>query len=321
MKALVQDEYGEPEVLKIVDMPVPVPGEGEVLVRVHACSINEWDNGLMRGAGLVNRIGGLRRPKRRVIGSDIAGVVEAVGASSSWSVGDEVFGDLSSSGFGAFAQYACVPESALTKKPASLSFEQAATVPQAGGLAVASLRTAGVGKHLLMNGGGGGVGTFAIQIAKARGLSITGVDGPDKQEVMRRLGADHTIDFTREDFTRSGVEYDLVVDVVCQRSLGEYRRALAPGGVCAVVGGRNRRLATVALLGQTLRVSQGRRVNLVVYRANRADDMAMLLGLIEKGDVVPVIDRTFTLDEGAAAMAHYCSGNFAGKIVITIGAA
>ena len=228
MKALVQDEYGGPEVLKVIDMPVPVPGDGEALVRVVACSINEWDNGLLRGVPVVNRIGGLRRPKRRVIGSDIAGVVEAVGASSTWSVGDEVFGDLSSSGFGAFAQYACAPDDALTKKPASLSFEQAAALPQAGGLAVGSLRTAGAGKHLLMNGGGGGVGTLAIQIAKARGMQVTGVDGPDKQDVMRRLGADHTIDFTREDFTRNGVRYDLVVDVVCQRSIGEYRRALRP---------------------------------------------------------------------------------------------
>ena len=229
----MQDEYGGLEVLKVAEVPVPHPGPGEVLVRVHAASINEWDQGLMRGTPIVNRTSGLRRPRRRTLGSDIAGVVEAVGGSvTRFRPGDAVFGDLSGCGFGAFAQYACAPESALTAKPGFLTFEQAAAVPQAGGLAVAGLEKGGPlrpGQRLLMNGGGGGVGTFAIQIAKASGVEVTGVDGPGKLDVMRELGADHVIDFTAEDFTRSGEQYDLILDVVCRRSVADYRRALRPG--------------------------------------------------------------------------------------------
>ncbi|HQR81017.1 MAG TPA: NAD(P)-dependent alcohol dehydrogenase [Actinomycetota bacterium] len=322
MKALVQDGYGGPEVLRIVDLPIPQLGREDVLVRVHAASLNEWDNGLMRGAPLINRIGGPRRARHRVLGSDIAGVVEAVGpAVTGFQPGDEVFGDLSASGFGAFAEYARAPESALTRKSASLSFQQAAAVPQAGGLAVAGLRKAGpltAGQRLLMNGGGGGVGTFAIQIAKANGAQVTGVDGPGKLEAMRRVGADDVVDFTREDFTRSGQRYDLILDVVGRRSLGDYRRALRPGGVCGVIGGSTGRLVTAAVLGQTLRLSAGRRVSLVVYRANKADDVALLVRLIDEGAVVPVIDRVFPLSEGPQAMRHYLGGGFAGKIVITM---
>lgn len=322
MKALVQDAYGGPEVLKVVDVPIPEPGPGDVLVRVHAASINEWDNGLMRGVPPINRIGGPRRTRRRVLGSDIAGVVEAVGPSvTGFRPGDEVFGDLSGSGFGAFAEYARAPESALTNKPAFLSFRQAAAVPQAGGLAVAGLRKAGLlgsGRRFLMNGGAGGVGTFAIQIAKARGAEVTGVDGPGKLEVMRSLGAERTLDFTSEDFTRSGQRYDLILDVVCHRSPADYRRALRPGGVCAVVGGSTGRLVQAAVLGQTLRLSAGRRVGLVMYRANRPEDVALLVRLMAQGVVVPVIDRVFPLAEGVQALCHYLSGGFAGKIVITM---
>lgn len=322
MRALVQDEYGGLEVLKVAEVPAPQPGPGEVLVKVHAASINEWDQGLMRGTPIVNRTGGLRRPRRRTLGSDIAGVVEAVGGSvTRLRPGDAVFGDLSGCGFGAFAQYARAPESALTAKPEFLTFEQAAAVPQAGGLAVAGLEKGGPllpGQRVLMNGGGGGVGTFAIQIAKAAGVEVTGVDGPAKLDAMSELGADQVIDFTAEDFTRSGEQYDLILDVVCHRSIADYRRALRPGGTCGVVGGSTRRLVAVAALGQVLRLSAGRRVSMVIYRANRADVMDRLLRLMGEGSVKPVIDRVYPLEEGPDAMRHYLSGAFAGKVVITM---
>jgi len=322
VRALVQDEYGGLEVVKVTDVQVPHPGPGDVLVRVHAASINEWDQGLMRGTPIVNRTSGLRRPRRRTLGSDVAGVVEAVGSSvTRFRPGDEVFGDLSGCGFGAFAQYARAAESALTAKPGFLTFEQAAAVPQAGGLAVAGLEKGGPlrpGQRILMNGGGGGVGTFAIQIAKASGVEVTGVDGPGKLDVMTELGADHVIDFTGEDFTRNGDQYDLIVDVVCRRSVADYRRALRPGGMCGVVGGSTARLVGAAALGQALRLAGGRRVSLVMYRANQPEVMDRLVALIGEGSVKPVIDRVFPLDEGRDAMAHYLSGSFAGKIVITM---
>ncbi len=322
MRALVQEEYGGLEVLKIAELPVPTPGPDQVLVRVRAASINEWDQGLMRGTPIVNRTSGLRRPRRRTLGSDIAGVVEAVGSSvTRFGTGDAVFGDLSGCGFGAFAEYACAPESALTAKPGFLTFEEAAAVPQAGGLAIAGLDKGGplrAGQRVLMNGGGGGVGTFAIQIAKASGVEVTGVDSPGKLGVMRELGADHVIDFTAEDFTRTGKEYDLILDVVCRRSVADYRRALRPGGTCGVIGGSTPRLVGAVALGQALRLSAGRRVGLVMYRANRPDVMDRLVRLMGQGSVKPVVDQVFPLDEGRDAMAHYLAGSFAGKIVITM---
>jgi NADPH:quinone reductase-like Zn-dependent oxidoreductase len=322
VRALVQEEYGGLEVVKVAEVPVPQPGPGEVLVKVHAASINEWDQGLMRGTPLVNRTSGLRRPGRRILGSDVAGVVEAVGSSvTRFRHGDAVFGDLSGCGFGAFAQYACAAESALTAMPGFLTFEEAAAVPQAGGLAVAGLEKGGplrLGQRILMNGGGGGVGTFAIQIAKASGGEVTGVDGPGKLDVMRELGADHVIDFTAEDFTRSGEQYDLILDVVCRRSVADYRRALRPRGTCGVVGGSTGRLIGAATLGQALRVSEGRLVSLVMYQANKPTAMDRLVRLMGEGSVKPVIDRVFPLDQGRDAMAHYLSGSFAGKIVITM---
>jgi NADPH:quinone reductase-like Zn-dependent oxidoreductase len=318
----VQDEYGGLEVLKVAEVPVPQPGPGEVLVKVRAASINEWDQGLMRGTPIVNRTSGLRRPRRRTLGSDVAGVVEAVGGSvTRFRPGDAVFGDLSGCGFGAFAQYARATESALTPKPDFLTFEQAAAVPQAGGLALAGLENGGPlrpGRRFLMNGGGGGVGTFAIQIAKASGLEVTGVDGPGKLDMMRELGADHVIDFTSEDFTRSGEQYDLILDVVCHRSVADYRHALRPGGRCGVIGGGTGRLVGVAALGQALRLSAGRRVHLVMYQTNRPTAMDSLVRLMGEGAVKPVIDRVFPLVEGREAMGCYLSGAFAGKIVITM---
>jgi NADPH:quinone reductase-like Zn-dependent oxidoreductase len=320
MRALVHDEYGGVEVLRVAQVPIPEPRSDEVLVRVHAASINEWDNGLMHGTPIVNRTGGLRRPAMRILGSDMAGVVESVGPSvTRFAPGDEVFGDLSGCGFGAFAEFVCAPESALMAKPTFLSFAQAAAVPQAGGLAMAGLRMGGPllpGQRFLMNGGGGGVGTFAIQVAKVAGVEVTAVDGPSKLEAMRHLGSDRVVDFTRDDFSQLGEHYDLILDVVCHRPVGDYRRALRPGGTCAVVGGSMPRLAVVALVGPGLRLVGGRRVGLVMHRANHPGDMARLVDLMEHGPVRPVIDHTFPLTEAVAAMRRYVAGDFVGKICL-----
>ncbi len=322
MRALVQDAYGGPEVLHVAEIPTPTPGPQDVLVEVRAASINEWDDGLMRGAPIINRSGGLRRPRRRTLGSDVAGVVAAVGSAvTRFRPGDEVFGDLSGCGFGAFAEFARAPESALAHKPSVLTWEQAAAVPQAGGLAVAGLRCAGplrVGQRVLLNGAGGGAGTFAVQIARAAGAEVTAVDGPGKLDLLRRLGADHVLDYTTTDFTRTGEQYDLILDVVCRRSVADYRRALRPGGTCGVVGGSTGRLIGAFALGPMLRLSGGRRVRLVVYRANLPDDVALLVRLHREGSVVPVIDRTFPLADAAGAMRHYGTGGFRGKIVLTM---
>jgi NADPH:quinone reductase-like Zn-dependent oxidoreductase len=298
------------------------PGPEDVLVEVRAASINEWDKGLMRGTPLVNRSAGLRRPRRRTLGSDIAGVVHAVGSQvTAFRPGDPVFGDLSGCGFGAFAEFALVRQQDLTAKPDFLTFEQAAAVPQAGGLAMAGLAKGGplrAGDRLAINGRGGGVGTFAIQVAKAAGLEVTGVDGPAKLDVMSELGADDVIDYTREDFTRTQRPFDLIIDVVSHRWLGDYRRALRPGGAGALVGGDLARLLASAALGQVLRLSGGRRVELVLYKANRPEVMGNIVRLMGDGSVRPVVDRVFDLADGVAAMRHYLSGSFTGKIVIAM---
>lgn len=322
MQAQVYDAYGGPEVLRVEEVPTADPVADEVLVKVRAASINEWDQGLLHGTPFVNRIGGIRTPKHRTIGSDIAGTVDRVGpAVTRFRPGDDVMGDLSACGFGAFAQYAVAPESALTAKPGFLTWEQAAAVPQAGTLAVAGLRKGRPfrrGHRVLVNGGGGGVGTFAIQIAKAFGAEVTGVDSAAKGELMRAVGADHVIDFADRDYAREGLRYDLILDVFARRSVPEYLRALRPSGTAALVGGSSHLLVSALLVGPPARVATGRTVSLVMWRPNNPLDVALLLRLVEQGAVTPVVDRTFPLTALPDAMRYYATGKHQGKIVITM---
>lgn len=319
MKAMVQTRYGPPDVLELKELERPTPRDDEVLVKVYAASINEWDWGRLRGTPLVNRaMFGVFRPraKHRIIGCDISGRAESVGAHvQRFKPGDDVFGDLSHSGWGGFAEYVCAREDALATKSPRMSFAEAAAVPQAGLLALQGLRKGGIasGQRVLINGAGGGAGTFAIQIAKSIGTEVTGVDRGEKLEVMRRVGADHVVDYEKEDFTRRGATYDLIVDVMARRSLSDYRRALTPGGMCILLGGSTSVIQKAMVFG-SLGV---KKVKLLLHRPNLAD-LARMNVLYEEGKVVPIIDRSYRLDELGEAFRYYESGRHKGKLVVTM---
>ncbi len=319
MRAMVQTRYGPPGVLELRELERPTPRDDEVLVKIHAASINEWDWGRLRGTPLVNRaMFGFFRPraKHRIIGCDISGRVESVGANAArFQPGDDVFGDLSHSGWGGFAEYVCARDDALAIKSPRMSFAEAAAVPQAGLLALQGLRKGAItrGQRVLINGAGGGAGTFAIQIAKSIGTDVTGVDSGEKLEVMRRVGADHVLDYALEDFTRRGKTYDLIADVMARRSLSDYRRALKPGGMCVLLGGST----SVILKAMAFGSLGGKKVKLLLHRPDLAD-LAHMNALYEEGKVVPIIDRSYRLDELVEAFRYYQSGRHKGKLVVTM---
>lgn len=322
MKAVVFRHYGSPDVLEFTEVEKPAPAVGEVLVRVHAVSLNDWDYGAMLGGDVVNRFFfGLLRPKptMQILGSDVAGRVEAVGAKlTRFRPGDEVFGDLSGR-WGGFAEYVSARETALERKPPGMTFEQAAAVPQAFLLAWQALRDKArihAGQTLLVNGGGGGVGTFAIQIAKASGLEVTGVDSAEKLDLMRSLGADHVVDYRREDFTRSGRLYDRILDVKTSRSVLDCARALEPDGVYVTVGGSMARLFQALLLTPWLRLTTRKSATLLALKANK--DLLDIQAFFESGKVVPVIDGPYGLRDVPAAFRRFGEGRHKGKVVISI---
>ena len=324
MKAIVVRRYGAPDALRLEDAEQPRPGPGQVLVRVRAASINSWDWDNLRGSPFVNRMmNGLRRPKYLIPGADIAGRVEAVGEEvTRFRPGDEVFGDLCGAGWGAFAEYVCAPETALALKPARASFEQAAALPQAAVLALQGIRDYGrvqPGQRVLINGAGGGVGTFAIQLAKAAGAEVTGVDSAPKLEVVRSVGADRVLDYQRDDYTSHARRYDLILDVVGKRSMFEVERALAPGGSYIMVGGPMARLAQLLITGRWLARRAGTRMRILIHRANH--DLAEVAHLFDAGTLRPVIDGPHPLADTPNAMRRFGAGSILGKAVITIGGA
>jgi len=322
MKAMVQDSYGTPETLTLRDIDKPVIGVDGVLVRVRAAGVNPADWAIMGGLPYVARPAyGLRKPGIGVRGTDVAGVVEAVGASvTRFRPGDEVFGW----GTGSFAEYASAKENGLEPKPAILSFEQAAAVPMAGLVALQALRDQGhvrAGQKVLINGASGGIGTFAVQIAKSLGAEVTGVCSTRNVELVRSIGADQVVDYTKEDFTRSGKQYDFILDNVANHSLSSLRRALTPNGTLVPNGGEfnNRWFAgggrVISALVLSRFVSQTLRPFLL--SPNHAD-LVVLRELLETGKLKPVLDRTFTLSETPQAMGHVGLGHARGKIAITI---
>lgn len=320
MKAIVYERYGPPDVLQLRDIEKPAPKEGEVLVKVHATSLNAYDWHLLRADPFLVRLmgGGLLRPKTTIPGADIAGRVEAVGpGSSQFRPGDAVFGGVAS-GSGGFAEYAVAPESALALKPANLSFEQAAAVPMAGMTALQGLRDAGriqAGQKVLINGASGGVGTFAVQLAKYFGAEVTAVCSTGNVETVRSLGADRVIDYTEEDFTRSGKQYDLILGVNGYHPLSAYRRALAPQGVYVMVGGRNAQIFQALLLGRLMSSKGGRRMGAVSAKVSQ-EDLLILKELLEAGRIVPVIDRRFPFRDAVDAVRYLGAGHARGKVVV-----
>ena len=318
MKAVVFKEYGQADVLHIEEVDKPSPKANEVLVEVHAVSINSWDWEIIKGTPFLNRMTfGLFKPTRmQILGCDIAGRVEAVGSAvKHLKPGDEVLGDLSRSHWGGFAEYVTAPEKALTIKPASLTFEQAAAIPQAGLLALQGVCDKGQlkpGQKVLVNGASGGSGTFAVQIARSIGAEVTGVCRTSKMELVRSVGADHVIDYTQEDFTKNGEQYDLILDMQAHHSMFDYKRALTPGGIYIMVGGESFRIFQAMFISLT----GSRKIKLLLHKANKGlDDM---LKLIEAGKVKPIIDRVFPFSETPEAMRYFGDGNARGKVVITV---
>lgn len=320
MKAIVYHKHGSPDVLKLEEVEKPKPKENEILVKVRASSINSWDWDLLKGYPIPNRISPQREPKHKILGCDIAGVVEEGGRNvKQFQPGDEVFGDLSAGNWGGFAEYVCADAKALRLKPACMTFEEAASTPQAGALAVQGLFYNGQirqGQKILINGAGGGVGTFAIQIAKTYGAEVTGVDKAGKFDIMRSLGADHLIDYTQENFTKNGKLYDLIIDVAAYHSPSDYKRSLNTGGVYAAIGGGTKTILNIIFLGSLISLAGNKKTRLLIHKPNKGLDI--IEDLFEAGKVKPVIDRTYMLKETAEAFRYFGEGNMRGKIVIAI---
>lgn len=320
MKAAVYTKYGPPEVLQVMEINKPIPKDDEVLVKIHAASVNNWDWDLVRGRPYLFRpLFGYTKPKRKIIGSDIAGQIEAVGSKvEKFQPGDEVFGDISHVGFGAFAEYVCAPVHLLALKSPKMTFEEAAAIPQAGVLALQGLRDKGgikSGKKILINGAGGGVGTFAIQIAKMYGAEVTAVDSGRKFDLMRSLGADHVIDYTQENFTKTGRQYDLILDNIAKYGIFDYKRALSSNGIYAMVGGSPSSILQVLLFGPLVSSKEGKKIGVLIHKPNPAD-LTVLNGFFEEGKVKPVVDKCFPLNETAAAIRYLGEGRVMGKVII-----
>ena len=322
MKAIVYHKYGLPDVLKLEEVAKPIPRDNEVLIKVHAASVNDWDWGLLRGVPFVNRLmAGFPKPKKiKILGCDIAGRVEAVGKNvKQFQPGDEVFGDISKCGFGGFAEYVCALENVLTLKPSSMTFEQASALPQAGVLALTGLRDKGhlqSGQKVLINGASGGTGSFAVQIAKLFGAEVTGVCRTSKLEFVRSIGADHVIDFTQEDFTKNGQRYDLILDLMGFHSIFDYKSALSPKGIYVMVGGSSALVNQVLFLGSWISMFGSKKMGLLLLKQNK--DLAFLIELFETDKVVPIIDKRYPLSEVAEALRYFGEGHKKGKVVITL---
>ena len=320
MKAIVYEKYGSPDVLHLKEVEKPLPTDDEILIKIHAVSINGSDREGLVGKPFYARIGGLRKPGHPILGSDIAGRVEAVGKNNTeFKPGDEVFGEIP--GYhGGFAEYVCTRGKTLALKPARLTFEEAAAIPQAGVIALQGIREKGAvqaGQKVLINGAGGSAGSFAVQLAKLYGAEVTGVDNTAKLDFMRSLGADHVIDYTREDFTRNGKEYDLILDVIAHRSIFAYQRALKAQGTYFVVGGSVALLFQVLLLGPLIGKTASKKMRVLAVPQNRKDLLA-ITELCESGKIVPVIDRRYPLHEVPQALRYLGEGRAKGKVVITV---
>jgi NADPH:quinone reductase-like Zn-dependent oxidoreductase len=326
MRAAFRDRYGPPEVVEVRDVDRPVPSDDQVLVRVHAASVNRADlDGLRPRPSFVRLFIGLRAPRNHRMGLDVAGVVESVGKNvTRFRPGDKVFGDLFAFGQGAFAEYVCAPEKAFESMPTGMSFEGAATLPHSAILAVQALRlrdgrTIRSGDKVLIDGASGNVGPFAVQIAKALGADVTGVSSTDKVDLVRSLGADHVIDYTKVDYTQTGEQYDWIVDTDSHHPILRVRAALRPQGVYVTLGGNGLPIFQALLLGPLVSRRDGKRMGLLIWwKPFKPEDVATLKELIAAGKLRPAIDRRYPLSQVVDALRHVDEGRAKGKVVITL---
>ncbi len=320
MKAVVRTRYGPVGVLRVADVETPAPRDNEVLVKVRAVSLNASDWEMLRGKPLYARVMGLFRPRHRILGSDIAGQVEALGRNATlFRPGEDVFAD-NLRHMGGFAEYVCVPESALAPIPAGLTYEEAAALPQAGAIALQGIHDKGQvrpGQKVLINGAGGGSGMYAVQLAKLHGAEVTGVDHTEKLEFMRSLGADHVIDYTRERFTRNGRTYDLILDLAAHHSVSACKRSLAPAGRYLYVGGSMATLLQVLLIGPWTGRAAGKKIRLLAVRLG-AQHLAPIVELCQAAKIATVIDRRYRLSEVPEALRYLGEGHAKGKVVVIV---
>jgi NADPH:quinone reductase-like Zn-dependent oxidoreductase len=323
MKAIIYTKYGPPDVLQLKELEKPTPKDNEILIKVNAASVNAADWHLLRAKPFLVRLMGmgLLKPKNKILGADIAGRVEAVGRNvKQFQPGDEVFGDIFDCGLGGFAEYVCAREDALVLKPANITFEKAAAVPLAALTALHGLRDIGhiqPGQKVLVNGASGGVGTFAVQLAKYFGAEVTTVCSTRNLDMMRTLGADHVIDYTQEDFTKNGQRYDLILAANGYHSIFDYKRALSPKGIYVMSGGSGSQMFQAMLLGPCISMTGSKKMGSVSSKPNKKD-LVFLKELIEAGKVVPVIDRRYPLSEVAEAIRYLEEGHAKGKVIITL---
>lgn len=324
MKAITRDRYGSPDVLQFRDVGMPQLGDGDLLVRVRTASLNAADLDYLYGRPGVARLAtGIRGPRNRGLGLDVAGHVMAVGRNvAGFQAGDEVYGDMTAFGYGAFAEYIAAPAKAFAHKPADMSFDCAATLPQAAVIALQGLRgkrAVRAGDKVLVNGASGNVGPFAVQIAKSLGAEVTGVCSTAKIDFVRSIGAAHVIDYRREDFTRQSERYDRILDVVGRHSMASCRRALKPGGVYVMAGGSASRILEAVVVGTLLSMTGSRSLGVLWWKPFRKEDVAILEELTRSGQVTPAIDRHYALRDVPDALRYLDGKHASGKVVITVG--
>lgn len=323
MKAITNAKYGSPDVLELKEVVKPVPKEDEVLIKVHAASANAGDWHILRGSPFIMRLVGfgLFKPKYTILGTDIAGTIESVGKNvRQFKVGDEVFGDLSHNGYGGYAEYVCTRENSIALKPANISFEEAAAVPTAAVTALQGLRDHGkieAGQKVLINGASGGIGTFAVQLAKAFGAEVTAVCSTKNLEMVRSIGADHTVDYTKENFTKSGKQYDLILAANGYHPISDYKRALTDNGRYVMTGGATKQMFEAMLFGPWISMTGNKKMSNSLIKPNQKD-LEFLKELLEAGKVKPVIVKRYKLSEVAEAVRYVESGHAQAKVVINV---
>lgn len=319
MKAIVYQKYGSPDQLKMIDVPKPIPKDNEVLLKIYATSLNASDVEYLQGKPIYTRFAGTFKPRKKILGSDVAGIIEVVGSNvKNLKIGDAVFGDIFMH-FGGLAEYCCAPAKLFLLKPKNISFAQSAAMPQAAIVALQGLKKHPVKpkQKVLINGAGGGAGSFAIQLAKSYDAIVTAVDSGDKQEFMRSQGADFTIDYKQQDFARNGQHYDLILDLVASRSAAEIKPALSPNGNYVLVGGDVPTILSILIKGFIASLNSDKKIGMLVHNYN-VEDLAHMCALFDIGEALPIIDQIYPLKDTAKAFEKLISGHVKGKLVIQI---